>query len=78
MLMHLIGVNDCRRLFSNIMYRVVMTFPIRDANNINTITATAAIKPVDIDEGQLQLDGDVFSGREDDGTRVVECVAVQD
>ena len=74
MLMHLFGVNDCRRLFSNKMYRVVtMTFPIRDANDINTNTATAAIRPVDIDEGLLQLDGDnvdVFSGREDDGTSV--------
>ena len=72
MLMHLFGVNDFRRLFSNKMYRVVITFPIRDANNINTNTATAAIRPVDIDEGQLQLDGhnvDVFSGKEDDGTR---------
>ena len=58
MLMHLFGVNDCRRLFSNKMYRVVtMTFPIRDANDINTNTATAAIRPVDIDEGLLQLDG---------------------
>ena len=82
MLMHLFGVNDCRRLFSNKMYRVVtMTFPIREANDIKTNTAIAAIRPVDIDEGQLQLDGDnvdVFSGKEDDGTRVVDCVAVQD
>ena len=75
MLMHLFGVNVCRRLFSNKMYRVVMTFPIRDANDINTITAIAAIRPVDIDEGQLQLDGDnvdVFSDKEDDGT--IKCI----
>ena len=67
MLMHLFGVNDFCRLFSNKMYRVELTFPIRDANNINRITATAAIRPVDIDEGQLQLDGhnvDVFSAIE--------------
>ena len=76
MLMHLFGVNDCRRLFSDKLYRVVtMTFPIRDANDINTNTAIAAIRPEDIDEGQLQLDGDnvdVFSDKEDDGT--IKCI----